>query len=108
MTALIVCHSVLAACARPLVRTLGRRAFVVLALPPAAATVWAATQRNTAASGSAVTWSWRWMPAYDVTVALRFDALAELMVARTAYRTGQIDHGELLFDELDEQLTEEN
>ncbi|MEV6745868.1 Na+/H+ antiporter subunit A [Streptomyces sp. NPDC051080] len=84
MTALIVCHFVLAAFARPLVRALGRRAFVVLALPPAAATVWAATLWNTAASGSAVTWTWRWMPAYDVTVALRFDALAELMVLLAA------------------------
>ncbi|WP_405749924.1 Na+/H+ antiporter subunit A [Streptomyces sp. NBC_00012] len=84
MTALIVCHFVLAAFARPLVRRLGTRAFVVLALPPAAATVWAVTQWNTAASGSAVTWSWRWMPAYDVTVALRFDALAELMVLLAA------------------------
>lgn len=84
MTALIVCHFVLAAFARPLVRALGRRSFVVLALPPAAATVWAATQWNTAASGSAVTWTWRWMPAYDVTVALRFDALAELMVLLAA------------------------
>ncbi|MCX4863788.1 Na+/H+ antiporter subunit A [Streptomyces sp. NBC_00257] len=84
MTALIVCHFVLAAFARPLVRGLGRRAFVVLALPPAAATVWAATQWNTAASGSAVTWTWRWMPAYDVTVVLRFDALAELMVLLAA------------------------
>ncbi|MCX4844536.1 Na+/H+ antiporter subunit A [Streptomyces sp. NBC_00893] len=84
MTALIVCHFVLAAFARPLVRRLGGRAFVALALPPAAATVWAATQWNTAASGSAVTWSWRWMPAYDVTVVLRFDALAELMVLLAA------------------------
>ncbi|GAA2429986.1 Na+/H+ antiporter subunit A [Streptomyces pulveraceus] len=84
MTALIVCHFVLAACARPLVRALGGRAFVVLALPPAAATAWAVTQWNTVASGGAVTWSWRWMPAYDVTVALRFDALAELMVLLAA------------------------
>ncbi|MGW1106778.1 Na+/H+ antiporter subunit A [Streptomyces sp. NPDC002540] len=84
MTALIVCHFVLAACARPLVRALGRRAFVVLALPPAAATAWAATQWNTAASGGSVTWSWQWMPAYDVTVDLRLDALAELMVLLAA------------------------
>lgn len=84
MTALIVCHFVLAACARPLVRALGTRAFVVLALPPAAATVWAATQWNTAALGGSVTWSWRWMPAYDVTVELRLDALAELMVLLAA------------------------
>ncbi|MFD0025073.1 monovalent cation/H(+) antiporter subunit G [Streptomyces sp. NPDC058382] len=33
--------------------------------------------------------------------------VAAHLVARSAYRTGQIDHGELLFDELDEQLTEE-
>ncbi|MFC8231460.1 proton-conducting transporter membrane subunit, partial [Streptomyces sp. NPDC057284] len=84
MTALIVCHFVLAVCAAPLVRRLGSRAFVVLALPPAAATVWAATQWNTAASGGSVTWSWRWMPAYDVFVELRLDALAELMVLLAA------------------------
>ncbi|SCF89274.1 Na+/H+ antiporter subunit A [Streptomyces sp. Ncost-T10-10d] len=84
MTALVVCHFVLAACARPLVRALGRRAFIVLALPPAAATVWAATQWNTAASGGSVTSSWQWMPAYDVTVDLRLDALAELMVLLAA------------------------
>lgn len=32
--------------------------------------------------------------------------VASHLVARSAYRTGQIDHGDLLFDELDEQLTE--
>lgn len=31
--------------------------------------------------------------------------VAAHLVARSAYRTGQIDHGELLIDELDEQLT---
>nr|WTB34251.1 monovalent cation/H(+) antiporter subunit G [Streptomyces sp. NBC_00830] len=34
--------------------------------------------------------------------------VAAHLVARSAYRTGQIDHGELLFDELDAQLTEEH
>ncbi|MFF3732056.1 monovalent cation/H(+) antiporter subunit G [Streptomyces sp. NPDC002476] len=34
--------------------------------------------------------------------------VAAHLVARAAYRTGQIDHSELLFDELDEQLTEGN
>ncbi|MEW1615984.1 MULTISPECIES: monovalent cation/H(+) antiporter subunit G [unclassified Streptomyces] len=33
--------------------------------------------------------------------------VASHLVARSAYRTGQIEHGELLFDELDEQLTDE-
>ncbi|MFE6976232.1 Na+/H+ antiporter subunit A [Streptomyces sp. NPDC057682] len=84
MTALVVCHFVLAACARPLVRRLGARAFLVLALPPAATTCWAFTQWDTAASGGADTWSWAWIPAYDVTVQLRLDALAELMVLLAA------------------------
>ncbi|MFC9242873.1 Na+/H+ antiporter subunit A [Streptomyces sp. NPDC057136] len=84
MTALIVCHFVLAACAGPLVRRLGRRAFLVLALPPAAATVWAAVRWEGAASGESVTWSWQWIPAYDVSLALRLDALAELMVLLAA------------------------
>ncbi|WP_328906396.1 Na+/H+ antiporter subunit A [Streptomyces sp. NBC_00234] len=84
MTALIVCHFVLAACAGPLVRRLGRRAFLVLALPPAAATVWAAFRWDGAADGRSVTWAWQWIPAYDVTVALRLDALAELMVLLAA------------------------
>ncbi|GAA2932607.1 Na+/H+ antiporter subunit A [Kitasatospora cinereorecta] len=84
MIALIVCHFALAACARPLVRRLGRHAFLVLALPPAAATVWAATEWSTAAAGRAVTWTWEWIPAYDVWVGLRLDALAELMVLLAA------------------------
>ncbi|MFD7431913.1 Na+/H+ antiporter subunit A [Streptomyces sp. NPDC059818] len=84
MTALIVCHFVLAACAHPLVRRLGTRAFVVLALPPAATTCWALAQWDTAASGSSVTWSWNWIPAYDVSLGLRLDALAELMVLLAA------------------------
>nr|MYU47947.1 Na+/H+ antiporter subunit G [Streptomyces sp. SID7803] len=33
--------------------------------------------------------------------------VAAHLVARSAYRTGQVDHAELLFDDLDEQLTEE-
>ncbi|MFF6906164.1 monovalent cation/H(+) antiporter subunit G [Streptomyces sp. NPDC012389] len=32
--------------------------------------------------------------------------VASHLVARSAYRTGQVQHGELLFDELDEQLTD--
>lgn len=32
--------------------------------------------------------------------------VASHLVARSAYRTGQVQHEELLFDELDEQLTD--
>ncbi|MFB7917529.1 Na+/H+ antiporter subunit A [Streptomyces sp. NPDC056061] len=84
MTALIVCHFVLAGFARPLVRLLGSRAFVVLAAAPAAATVWAATQWRTTVSGGSVVQTWQWMPAWGVGVDLRLDALAELMVLLAA------------------------
>ncbi|MDT0429693.1 Na+/H+ antiporter subunit A [Streptomyces salyersiae] len=84
MITLIVCHFALAAFAVPLVRRLGRRAFLVLALPPAATTVWAVTEWSGTAAGGAVTWSWKWIPDYDVSLGLRLDALAELMVLLAA------------------------
>nr|WP_203631345.1 Na+/H+ antiporter subunit A [Streptomyces halstedii] len=74
----------MAACAAPLVRRLGRRAFLVLALPPAATTVWAVTEWGGAAAGRSVTWTWEWIPDYGVSLALRLDALAELMVLLAA------------------------
>ncbi|WP_320776824.1 Na+/H+ antiporter subunit A [Streptomyces sp. CRN 30] len=84
MTALILCHFALALFAAPLVRRLGTRAFLVLALPPAAAAVWAATRWSTAAAGGADTTLWSWLPDYRVDWALRLDALAELMVLLAA------------------------
>ncbi|WP_299538515.1 Na+/H+ antiporter subunit A [uncultured Streptomyces sp.] len=84
MIALVACHFLLAACAGPLVHRLGPRAFVVLALPPAAATVWAATEWTVTASGRAETWSWQWIETYGVSVDLRLDALGELMVLLAA------------------------
>ncbi|MEU9061035.1 Na+/H+ antiporter subunit A [Streptomyces sp. NPDC048430] len=84
MIALILCHFALAACSAPLVRRLGRYAFVVLALPPAATTVWAVTEWGGTEAGRAVTWSWEWIGTYDVSIALRLDALAELMVLLAA------------------------
>ncbi|MEU0300543.1 Na+/H+ antiporter subunit A [Streptomyces sp. NPDC006175] len=84
MIALVLSHFVLAACSAPLVRRLGRYAFLVLALPPAATTAWAATEWGGTESGRAVSWSWEWISTYDVSVALRLDALAELMVLLAA------------------------
>ncbi|MFE9252690.1 Na+/H+ antiporter subunit A [Streptomyces sp. NPDC007088] len=80
MTALIACHFALALFASPLVRRLGTRAFVVLALPPAAAAIWAGAQWRGTADGEARGSSWRWLPDYGVEFALRLDALGELMV----------------------------
>ncbi|MFI9104451.1 Na+/H+ antiporter subunit A [Streptomyces fildesensis] len=79
MLALIAAHFVLAACATPLVRWLGRRAFLVLALAPAATTVWAFTQWASVADGAVRTEQWRWAPALDLSIALRLDALGLLL-----------------------------
>ncbi|MFB6667803.1 Na+/H+ antiporter subunit A [Streptomyces sp. CS147] len=84
MIGLIIGHFLLAAFAGPLVHRLRRRAFLVLALPPAATTVWAFTQWSTAADGETVTWTWQWIPDYDVGLDLRLDALSELMVLMAA------------------------
>ncbi|GLF96838.1 Na+/H+ antiporter subunit A [Streptomyces yaizuensis] len=80
MAALILGHFLLAACAGPLVGRLGTRAFLVLALPPLAATGWAAAHWGGAAAGRDVSWAVAWLPAYDVWLALRLDALSLLMV----------------------------
>lgn len=77
--ALIAAHFVLAACAAPLVRWLGRRAFLVLAVAPAATTVWAFTRWASVAGGAVRTERWRWAPALDLGIALRLDALGLLL-----------------------------
>ncbi|SCD53584.1 multisubunit sodium/proton antiporter, MrpA subunit /multisubunit sodium/proton antiporter, MrpB subunit [Streptomyces sp. TverLS-915] len=80
MTALLLAHFALAACAPALVRWLGRRAFAVLALPPAAAACWGLASWADVSHGRETVTVWRWLPAYDVDYALRLDALGELMV----------------------------
>nr|WP_240969398.1 Na+/H+ antiporter subunit A [Streptomyces sp. HNM0575] len=70
------------ACSAPLlVRWLGTRAFLVLALIPAAALGWAVRQYGRVADGHAVVERWPWMPALGVELDFRCDALALLMVA---------------------------
>ncbi|MBA0050381.1 Na+/H+ antiporter subunit A [Streptomyces sp. AJS327] len=76
---LIVLHCVAACCAQPLVRWLGPRAFVVLALVPASAAVWAGTQWSAVAAGEASVQTWAWIPDMGVNLALRCDPLALLM-----------------------------
>lgn len=77
---LIVVHFAAACCAGPLVRWLGPRAFVGLALAPAAAAGWAAVHYDEVADGGVLTERWSWIPALGVDLALRCDALALLMV----------------------------
>ncbi|CAL9329808.1 NAD(P)H-quinone oxidoreductase subunit 2, chloroplastic [Streptomyces sp. enrichment culture] len=80
MTVLVLAHFVLALCAAPLIRRVGAGGFAVLALPPAAAMVWALCQWGVTAGGGARVEVWTWIRTYDVHVAFRLDALALVMV----------------------------
>ncbi|MFC8128728.1 proton-conducting transporter membrane subunit, partial [Streptomyces sp. NPDC057302] len=84
MTVLVLAHFVVALCAAPLVRGFGPRAFVGLAVPPAAALAWALCQWGTVTGGGARGEAWTWIEAYDVDVAFRLDALALVMVLLAA------------------------
>ncbi|QPP05055.1 Na+/H+ antiporter subunit A [Streptomyces bathyalis] len=81
MLSLILLHFAGACCAPLLVRWTGTRAFLLLALIPAAALAWAAWQYADIADGEVLVERWPWMPALDVGLDLRCDALALLMVA---------------------------
>ncbi|MFE6777808.1 Na+/H+ antiporter subunit A [Streptomyces sp. NPDC057702] len=85
MTVLVLAHFVVALCAAPLIRRVGTRGFVVLALPPAAAFAWAMSRWGELADGGAASVeTWWWIRAYDVEVAFRLDALALVMVVLAA------------------------
>src|SRR3954469_26041981 len=58
---------------------LGRRAFVVAALPLAATTAWVATQLRGDADGVPVTEHVRWVSGLDLAVDLKLDGLAATM-----------------------------
>ncbi|MFG3255784.1 Na+/H+ antiporter subunit A [Streptomyces sp. NPDC048172] len=77
---LILLHLGAACAAVPLVRWLGTRAFLLLALVPGAAAVWAAAHHDEVADGHTLVSEWHWIPGLGVGVALRCDALALLMV----------------------------
>lgn len=84
MAALILAHFLVAVCAGPLVARQGTRAFYVLAVPPAVALAWAITRCGDAAAGGSGTSSLPWLPAYEVSLAFRWDALGLLMVVLAA------------------------
>ncbi|SCK56951.1 Na+/H+ antiporter subunit A [Streptomyces sp. WMMB 322] len=81
MLSLILLHFAGACCAPLLVRWTGTRAFLLLALIPAAALGWAVRQYTGVADGEALVERWPWMPDLDVGLDLRCDALALLMAA---------------------------
>ena len=84
MLLLLVGHLAMALAAPALVGWLGRRAFLVLALAPASAAVWALTQTTAVlhgtASGTVPTEVVEWVPALHLELAFRLDTLSWLML----------------------------
>lgn len=76
MLVLVVAHAVAALAAPALVRALHRRAFLVLALVPAASFVWILAQLPAVLAGRVPAQVVPWIPALGVDLALRLDALA--------------------------------
>ena len=80
MLALLALHLVLALLAPAAGARLGRRVFLLVALAPAATAVWAATRAVAVLDGRPVASSTSWVPGLGLTLDLRLDALALLMV----------------------------
>jgi multicomponent Na+:H+ antiporter subunit A len=77
---LIAGHAMAAVLAPLLVRRLGRSAFLVLALAPAAAFGWALSQTSRVIDGHPVEQVTRWIPEYGVSLAFRLDALSLVLL----------------------------
>ncbi|HEX6148480.1 Na+/H+ antiporter subunit A [Nocardioides sp.] len=80
MLALVLAHFLAAACAPALVRILGPRAFLLLALVPAAAAGWALTWTSRMADGVVTTEVVDWVPALDLDLAFAMGSLQWVMV----------------------------
>ena len=80
MTALLVLHLLLALVAPTAGARLGRRVFLLVALAPLATSVWAASQAGAVLDGQPVRSAAAWVPGLGLTLDLRLDALALLMV----------------------------
>ncbi|SFK90468.1 Na+/H+ antiporter subunit A [Geodermatophilus ruber] len=76
MTSLLLLHLLAAVFAPALVRWWGRQAFLALALVPAVGFVWVMAQWSLVAGGGDVRETTPWVPALDLAVALRLDALS--------------------------------
>ncbi|HWG28681.1 Na+/H+ antiporter subunit A [Actinospica sp.] len=77
---LVAVHALGAILAPLLVRKLGRSAFLVLALAPAAAFVWALTQTSRIIDGPPIEQVTQWVPAYGVSLAFRLDPLGLVLL----------------------------
>ena len=81
MTALLLLHLLAAVLAPVLVRFWGRQAFLGLALVPAAAFGWVLAQLATITGGDEVRETTAWVPALDLQISLRLDALSLTLAA---------------------------
>ncbi|MFC7330094.1 hydrogen gas-evolving membrane-bound hydrogenase subunit E [Marinactinospora rubrisoli] len=77
---IVAIHAIVAVLVPPLIRATGSRAFLVASLPLALAAVWALVQAPSVLAGRPVTASVSWVPALDITLDFRLDALALAMV----------------------------
>ena len=84
MLALLALHLALALVAPLAGPRLGRRVFFLVALAPAATAVWAALNAAAVLDGAPVVSQTAWVPGLDLTLDLRLDALALLMVTLVA------------------------
>ncbi|HEY1134361.1 MAG TPA: Na+/H+ antiporter subunit A [Nocardioides sp.] len=80
LLAVAVAHFIAAAAAPALVRLLGRRAFLALAILPAATTVWAFTLADDVRDGGTVTSVVEWVPAIGLELAFAVSTLQWVML----------------------------
>ncbi|WNB85743.1 Na+/H+ antiporter subunit A [Cellulomonas sp. ATA003] len=80
MLYLLAAHVVMALAAPVLVAWWGRRAFLVLALAPASAAVWALAQTRAVLDGAGPVEVVEWVPGLSLELAFRMDTLTWLMV----------------------------
>ena len=80
MSILLIAHFLAAISAPALVRVFGRKAFLMLATLPAAATVWGLAQSNQVLNGTGPVEHHAWIPLLDLNITLRLDTLSWVMV----------------------------
>lgn len=79
MGTLLALHLVAALLAPVLMKAIGRNAFVLLALVPGSAAVWALGHTTAAFSAAPPTESYAWIPGLDLSLVFRLDPLSWLM-----------------------------
>ena len=80
MLTLLVAHFVMALLAPLLVTWLGRKAFLIVALAPATAAVYALTQTGRVLAGDYPTSKISWIPTLGIEISFRMDTLSWLML----------------------------